>query len=164
MVHPNSLKNLEPFKPGHDARRNVKGRRPAGAVLREWWSALSHEEDGKARYTQQQIRAFADAADDDANVTPLKRIAARHLLEMGAGGRTGREISSLMFDRTEGRAPNFVTLRQESTDLPPKRIILICQTEAERQEARAELDAQDARAQDARALPSSDDEQAVDDP
>jgi len=151
MVHPNSLKALEPFRRGHDPRRDTRGRRPGSTTIKEWWNTLLAEDsDGIPKYTLQDIRSFTDAPDDDPAVSPAKRIAARHILEMEAGGRTGRELTALMFDRTEGKAAAYLTLTAESADLS-KRVVLVHKTE---------LDAQEA----ARLLPSSelDDEQAVD--
>ena len=44
-----------------------------------------------------------DGPSDDESVSPAKRIAARHIVELVKGGRTGREIMASVFDRTEGR-------------------------------------------------------------
>ncbi len=122
--HPNSLKNLKPYKPGAEWTGGGGSKR-VGASLREWWNSLAHEDaDGNPRYTQEQIRAFADAPDDDKKVSPMKRAAARHLIEMGTGGRTGREVSAMMFDRVEGRPSQHI-----SVDSGPevKRIVLMDQ-------------------------------------
>ena len=122
--HPNSLANLDPFKPGHDARRNTRGRRPGSTTIKEWWNTLlAEDDDGIPKYTLENIRSFTNAPDDDPDVSTAKRIAARHILEMEAGGRTGRELAALIFDRTEGKAPAYVTLH--AADCKPKRIILI---------------------------------------
>ena len=90
------------FKPGQSG--NPKGRPRIGMSIREWWNQLSAEdEDGQPRYTVAEIRAIADAKDDDPKISVTKRAAARQLLEMAKGGRQGREIAQLVFDRTEGR-------------------------------------------------------------
>ena len=43
-------------------------------------------------------------------------------------------MASLLFDRTEGKAPSYVTLSAESADLT-KRITLIHRTESDAQDA-----------------------------
>ena len=122
-TNPNSLANLSPFKSGADWKGNAKGGRRLGATLKDWWNALAREdEDGVPKYTMKQIAEIADAADDDPMVSPAKRIAARHLLEMARGGRTGREITALVFDRTEGKAPQSLNL---TAGPEVKRIVLV---------------------------------------
>ena len=54
-------------------------------------------------------------------MSPAKKIAAQHLVEMARGGRTGREITALVFDRTEGKAPQNLNLTGGPT---VKRIVL----------------------------------------
>ncbi len=110
--HPNSLANLGPaYKRGAEWTGNAKGGRRLGATIKDWWNALSREdENGVPKYTMKQIAAFADAPDDDPKVSSAKKIAAQHLVEMARGGRYGREITALVFDRTEGKAPQNVNL------------------------------------------------------
>ncbi len=106
MTTTKSIANLRPFKSGSEWTGNVKGGRRLGATVRDWWNALSREdENGVAKYTMDDIEAIRAAPKDDPKVSPAKRIAATHICEMVRGGRTGREISALVFDRTEGRAP-----------------------------------------------------------
>jgi len=126
--HPNSLAALRAheFKSGAEWNGNTKTRR-CGASIKEWWNALSKEnDDGVAKYTMEQIEDITNAPADDPKVSPAKRIAARHIIEMAKGGRTGREITALVFDRTEGKAPQQLHM----TGGPEvKRIILMGQDE-----------------------------------
>ena len=68
--HPNSMANLRRFKSGSEWNGNTKTRRP-GATLREWWNALSKEnDDGKPKYSMQDIEAIMTAPADDPDVSP----------------------------------------------------------------------------------------------
>ena len=105
-----SMAGLTPFKSGAEWNGNHRGGK-IGASVREWWNNLCREnEDGVAKYSMQDIKKIIDAPADDKKVSPAKRIAARHILEMTKGGRTGREVSALVYDRTEGKAPQSVNL------------------------------------------------------
>ena len=120
--HPNSMANLRRFKSGSEWNGNKNSRR-LGATVREWWNALSKEnDDGKPKYSMQDIEAIMTAPADDPDVSPAKRIAARHIIEMAKGGRTGAEISRMVFDRTEGKAPQQLHM---TTGPEVKRIILM---------------------------------------
>ena len=121
----NQRANLKPFEAGDGWRGNAKGGRRLGATVKDWWNALGREDDdGVPKYTMAEIKNIADAPDGDAKVSPAKRIAARHVIEMAAGGRTGREVSAMLFDRTEGRPSQHI-----SVDSGPelKRIVLVDQ-------------------------------------
>ena len=110
---PASLAAIAPhqFRSGAEWNGNRNGGRKIGGSVREWWNALSREDgDGKPKYTVAQIKRIADAKDDDKNISAAKRIAARHILEMMGGGRTGREVSAMIFDRTEGKPQQSVHL------------------------------------------------------
>jgi len=102
----NSLNALKPnqYKSGAEWKGNAKGGRRLGATVRDWWNSLAREdENGVPKYTLAEIEAFADAPSDDESISPAKKIAARHITELVKGGRVGREIMHLIFDRTEGR-------------------------------------------------------------
>jgi len=123
--HPNSLANLRRFKAGAEWEGNKAGARRCGATIREWWNNLTKEDaNGKPKYSMEQIAAITNAPADDTEVSPAKRIAARHIVEMAKGGRTGAEISRMVFDRTEGKAPQHVSV---SGGPEVKRIVLIDQ-------------------------------------
>ena len=90
------------FKPGQSG--NPRGRSKTAASIREWWNVLCEEnEDGSAKYTVRDLWHIAEAEDNDETVPATKRIAARQIIEAIKGGREGREIVSMIFDRTEGR-------------------------------------------------------------
>ena len=115
-----------PFKAGDGWAGNKLTRR-LGASIKDWWNALSKEnEDGHPKYTMAQIGAFANAPLEDTKVSPAKRIAARHIIEMAQGGRTGREITALVFERTDGKAPQHFSV---SGGPEVKRVILMDQAE-----------------------------------
>ena len=136
----NSQANLRPhqFKSGAEWNGNAKGGRRLGATVRDWWNSLSREnDDGVPKYSMKQIEAFADAPSDDESVSPAKKIAARQIVEMAKGGRTGREIMALVFDRTEGRAPQSLNL---TAGPEMKRIILVDERAVAVHEALPEAD------------------------
>ena len=110
VMHPATRESLKPydFRPGN---KYGKGAKRVGESIRGWWNALTYEaDDGTAAFTLKDIKGFANAREDSKQVSPAKRIAAKHILEMMAGGRTGREVSSLVFDRTEGKAPQSISI------------------------------------------------------
>ena len=121
--HPNSRANLTPFKRGAAWNGNPKGGRRMGACLADWLNAFAIEyEDGSFKYTKQQIIGFANAPDDDLTVSPTKRIAAQNYVEMWRGGRTGREVQSMVMDRLEGKPPQSLSLTGGPEQ---KRIVLV---------------------------------------
>ena len=123
--NPNSQAALAPhqYKRGAEWTGNRKGGRRFGGTLRDWWNALGIEdEDGVPKYTLDEIAAFADAPGDDKSVSQAKRIAARHHIEMAKGGRLGREVLSLLYDRTEGRAPLTIDFGSHLTIDPAAKI------------------------------------------
>lgn len=105
--HPNSLANLRPFKPGAAWTGNTAGRPAVGPSFREWANRLMKEdEEGKTKYTLEEIKAIADAPQDDRNVSPLKRGVARLIVDFAEGSPTAaRDALNLIFDRLEGRPP-----------------------------------------------------------
>ena len=67
--HPNSQANLRPFQNGYDPRRG-RGPCAAGTTIARWMNELSAEsEDGTPRYSVAEIRAIAEATDDDPKAT-----------------------------------------------------------------------------------------------
>ena len=97
------------FKPGQSG--NARGRPRGGATVREWWNRLLDEDDqGRPKFTVQALWNIAEAENDDPDVSPTKRIAARSILDMIKGGRTGREALAQLFDRTEGRPSQSVNI------------------------------------------------------
>jgi hypothetical protein len=69
--HPNSLANLKPFEPGVSG--NPKGRKTAGASVREWMNVL-----GEQDLTVPELRAIAA----DEKLPALKRAAAERIVRM----------------------------------------------------------------------------------
>lgn len=109
--HPNSRANLTPFKSGDGWNGCRHGGTKLGQTWRMWLSKLLEEdEDGNPKYTTEHIREIAEAPDDDATVSPSKRMAAQRLLEGLESGKDGREALSLMLDRTEGKPHQSMTL------------------------------------------------------
>ena len=91
-----------PFKKGQSG--NPAGSKRATTTLRQWWNWLLREDDqGKPKYTVADIWLFAEAENNDPNISPAKRIAARHIIEAVEGGSRGIEVVKLIFDRTEGK-------------------------------------------------------------
>ena len=90
---------------------NSRGRPRASATVREWWNRLLEEDDdGNPKFTVSEIWHLAEAKNDDKTISPAKRIAARMITEMVNGGRQGREVLALLFDRSEGRPSQNVNL------------------------------------------------------
>ncbi len=89
--HPNSQANLQPFQNGYDPRRG-RGPCAAGTTILRWINELLAEsEDDTPRYSFAEIRAIAEAPDDDARISTAKRAAARQLVEMTKAGKSGLE-------------------------------------------------------------------------
>ncbi len=79
------------WKPGQSGNR--AGRPRIGASICEWWNRLAEEdEDGKPSFTVAQLHEIANAPDDDPKISAPKRIAARHILDLIEGGKTGRQL------------------------------------------------------------------------
>jgi hypothetical protein len=90
MIHPNSLANLNPIKPGEV--RNPTGKRSAAWSVREWWNAMSE-------WSHQQIEAIAN----DVTETAAKRAAAqRWIAALDPTGRPGDELDRIL-DQTGGK-------------------------------------------------------------
>jgi len=68
-MHPNSLANLNPAKPGKV--RNPAGRRTAGAVVKEWLNSFA-----EGKVTEQDLRRIAR----DPSVDWARRTAAERML------------------------------------------------------------------------------------
>ena len=120
--HPNTIAARKPFKSGKDW--NGKGGGPsAGMTLKMWWSTLAAENEfGIPKYTLQMLKEISGADDDDANVSITKRVAAQNWIDMAKGGRDGRDMLSLLFDRTEGRPNQSVALTGSLTANPAAEI------------------------------------------
>ena len=92
-------------------------------TLKMWWSTLAAENEfGIPKYTLQMLKEISGADDDDANVSITKRVAAQNWIDMAKGGRDGRDMLSLLFDRTEGRPNQSVALTGSLTANPAAEI------------------------------------------
>lgn len=78
-----------------------------GASFRDWINSLAKEDDqGRPKYTLAAIKEIAGSPDDDTNVSTVKRIAARLIVDMAEGSTVAaREALDLILNRTEGRPP-----------------------------------------------------------
>ena len=105
--HPNSRANLRPFSAGAAWKGNSAGRPAVGPSFREWINRLLKQDDeGNPKYTLADMKAIAQAPDDDPKVSSLRRIAARLIVDFADGSSTAaRDALNLIFDRTEGRPP-----------------------------------------------------------
>lgn len=77
MVNPESLKNLTPFKPGYDPRRNVKGRGPGFQGIVRYALDLGAGKDNGRPITVLErmfLLTINDALDDNAR--PIDRLRA----------------------------------------------------------------------------------------
>lgn len=97
-VHPNSLANLKPVKPGEI--RNPEGRKTAGASIKEWVNAF-------AEWTVSEVKKVVDSP--DATVAQLA--AARTVL----GSIVDGEDFDRICDRTEGKPNQFNHLTSDGT-------------------------------------------------
>jgi len=125
--HPNSLANLQPWKPGQSG--NPTGRTTFGATYREWVCEFAREDDnGVSTYSLGDLRTIATAP-DDADVSAPKRLAATDMLQALEGGRQRHAAADRLFDRSEGRPAQTVsaTFRRGEdggvdSDAPPQAV------------------------------------------
>ncbi len=97
------------FQPGKSG--NPRGRPRAAASIREWWNRLMEENgEGQPLFTVRDLWQIREAKDDDRTVPSAKRIAAAMIIDALKGGRKAIEVTSLIFDRTEGRPSQSVNL------------------------------------------------------
>ncbi len=105
------------FRPGVSG--NPRGSRRGSASVREHWNALlAEDDDGKPRHTLTDLYRIVEAPNDDTTVSTARRIAARGIIESVKGGRRGFEALTMIFDRTEGRPGQHVSLSGQLTADP----------------------------------------------
>ena len=105
----NSVGVATRFRPGVSG--NPKGSQRAGAsILEHWNTLLAENDDGSGRYTVAEIWKIAEAENDDATVSPARRIAAGQIVEAIKRGRRGIEALQMILDRSLGKAPQSLNL------------------------------------------------------
>jgi len=100
VMHPNSLKNLQPaWKPGEAG--NPAGRRTFGAYVREWLNSM-------ADWTEEKLEATAS----DTAAPVNKRVAAFRLLATLQPEREGLKATEFVVNYTDGKPTQRHEIRQ----------------------------------------------------
>ncbi len=87
---------------------------------------MAESEDDTPRYSFAELRAIAEAPDDDPKISTAKRAAARQLVEMIKAGKSGLEALGMVFDRTTGRLAQAIHVTsEEQTSI---RVVLLDRT------------------------------------